>query len=214
MRPQTFRLGLPRHVLCDRIVLTVTAGFSIIALLLLAWESLGLDATAGFGGLLYGVSLTACATSSLVYNAWYKHDPASPWRAADHVCIFLLIAGTYTPFALVGHAGSFLLGPIWFMAALGIMLKLLLRLRFDRWFIAFYLAMGWLVLAGVDRIAAVLPPTAFTLLLVGGLVYTAGVVFYVLDQRMRWASTLWHSAVLLAQISHFAAIFGWIMPVV
>ncbi|HWK44125.1 MAG TPA: hemolysin III family protein [Stellaceae bacterium] len=210
-------------------MLWITAGFAIVALSLIASHTLitayqsvggrvdgriegraaGLVMAAGW--LLYGTSLVASAISSLIYNGWHKHRQSSPWRFADHICIFLLIAGTYTPFALAtGRIGS-LLAPIWVMAAVGIALKIILRLRFDRWFVVFYLAMGWLVVIGIDRIAASLPSAAFGLLLAGGLIYSAGVVFYILDARFRWGSTVWHSAVLVAQASHFVAIFGWLM---
>jgi hemolysin III len=202
-------------VVLDRLVLAATAGFGVVALVLLTWR--GLDATprAAIAAIVYGLTLAASTVVSLVYNTGFKTEKTSLWRFADHICIFLLIAGTYTPLSLMGPPGGvgFLLVPIWAMAAVGIGLKLWLRLRHERWFILFYLAMGWMVVLGLDRLMASFSATVLALVATGGLAFSAGVIFYALDARWRWGGAIWHVAVLVGTATHFVAIFSFVLPV-
>ncbi|HLZ66068.1 MAG TPA: hemolysin III family protein [Aliidongia sp.] len=208
--------GLPRgHILLDRAVLVVTAGFAIVALVLLTWRGIATTPRAAVAGIVYGLTLAASAIASLVYNMGFKTNKTSLWRFADHICIFLLIAGTYTPLSLLAPQDSigFLLGPIWIMAVVGIGLKLWLRLRHDRWFILFYLAMGWMVVFGLNQLVASFSTTVLVLVAAGGLAFSAGVVFYALDARWRWGGAAWHGAVLVGSATHFVAIFSFVLPV-
>jgi len=99
------------------------------------------------------------------------------------------------------------------MAAVGIVLKLWLRLRHDRWFILFYLAMGWMVVFGLHQLVASFSTTVLALVAAGGLAFSAGVVFYALDARWRWGGAVWHVAVLVGTATHFVAIFSFVLPV-
>jgi hemolysin III len=207
---------LPRgHILLDRAVLGITAGFAIVALVLLTWRGLMTTPRAAVAGIVYGLTLAASAIASLVYNVGFKTNKTSLWRFADHICIFLLIAGTYTPLSMLAPQGGvgFLLAPIWIMAAVGIVLKLKLRLRHDRWFILFYLAMGWMVVFGLNQLATSFSTTVLALVAAGGLVFSAGVIFYALDARWRWGGAAWHAAVLVGSATHFVAIFAFVLPV-
>jgi hemolysin III len=202
------------HILLDRIVLVTTAGFGVAALVLLTWRGLAASPRAAVAAIVYGLTLAASTIASLVYNTGFKANKTSLWRFADHICIFLLIAGTYTPLSLMspGQGVGFLLIPIWLVAALGIGLKLWLRLRHERWFVLFYLAMGWMVLLGLDRLVASFSATVVTLVAAGGLAFSAGVIFYALDGRWRWGGAVWHSAVLVGSATHFVAIFSFVLP--
>jgi hemolysin III len=204
-----------RAVLADHIVLGATAGFALVAFVLLLWESLGLRPAVAASATVYGVSLAASSVSSLIYNTMHKHRPMGFWRFADHICIFLLIAGTYTPFSILGSDGrsSWLLIPVWTVAVLGSLLKLVLGLRYERWFLPLYLGMGWMVLFGLDSVVASFRPEALVLLLIGGLAYSGGTVFHILDGRWRWGAAAWHSSVLIGSATHFVAIFGFVIPV-
>lgn len=207
---------LPRgHIVLDRLVLTVSAGFALVALVLLTWRGIATTPRAAVAGIVYGLTLAASSVASLVYNTGFKTNKTSLWRFADHICIFLLIAGTYTPLSLMGPGDGFgfLLIPIWVMAAVGIVLKLWLRLRHDRWFILFYLAMGWMAVFGLDHLLASFSATVLTLIAIGGLAYSAGVIFYALDARWRWGGAIWHVAVLVGTATHFVAIFSFVLPV-
>ncbi|HEV2675751.1 MAG TPA: hemolysin III family protein [Aliidongia sp.] len=207
---------LPRgHILLDRTILAVTAGFAVVALVLLTWRGLSTTPRAAVAGIVYGLTLAASAVASLIYNTGFKTNKTSLWRFADHICIFLLIAGTYTPLSLMGPKDGvgFLLIPIWVMAAVGIGLKLYLRLKHERWFILFYLAMGWTVVFGLNQLVASFSTTVLTLVVIGGLAYSAGVIFYALDARWRWGGAVWHAAVLVGTATHFVAIFSFVLPV-
>ena len=203
------------HIMLDRLVLAATAGFAVVALVLLTWRGIATTPRAAVAAIVYGLTLAASAVVSLVYNTGFKTNKTSLWRFADHICIFLLIAGTYTPLSLLApkEGVGFLLAPIWIMAAVGIGLKLWLRLRHDRWFILFYLAMGWMVVFGLNQLIASFSATVLALVVVGGLAFTAGAVFYALDARWRWGGAVWHGAVLVGTATHFIAIFSFVLPV-
>ena len=207
---------LPRgHILLDRTVLAATAGFAVVALVLLTWRGLATTPRAAVAGIIYGLTLAASAVVSLVYNTGFKTNKSSLWRFADHICIFLLIAGTYTPLSLLAPKDGvgFLLVPIWVMAAVGIVLKLWLRLRHERWFILFYMAMGWTVVFGLNQLVASFSTTVLALVAAGGLAFSAGTIFYALDARWRWGGAVWHAAVLVGTATHFVAIFSFVLPV-
>ena len=203
------------HIVLDRAVLAVSAGFALVALVLLTWRGLETTPRAAVAAIIYGVTLAASSIVSLIYNTGFKANKTSLWRFADHICIFLLIAGTYTPLSLLAPRDGvgFLLVPIWGMAAVGILLKLALRLRHDRWFILFYLAMGWMVVLGLDQLVSSFSTTVLTLVAAGGLAFSAGVIFYALDARWRWGGAVWHVAVLVGTATHFVAIFSFVLPV-
>ncbi len=205
-----------RAIQADRIVLALTTGFALVACALLLWQSFGLTPAGAAAVVIYGGSLLASSVSSLVYNTTrYRRRPSMFWRFADHICIFLLIAGTYTPFSIWGADGksAWLLTPIWIIAVVGSGLKLALGMRHERWFLLLYLAMGWMVLFGLDSVIASFSPGALILLLVGAFAYSGGTIFHVLDGRWRWGAAAWHAAVLIGSATHFIAIFGFVIPV-
>jgi hemolysin III len=208
-------MRVDRAVLADHIVLCATAGFALAAFVLLLWKSFGLRPEAAASAAIYGGSLAASSISSLIYNTMHKHRPMGFWRFADHICIFLLIAGTYTPFSMLSpdNRSAWLLIPVWTAAVLGSALKLALGLRYERWFLPLYLAMGWMVLFGLDSVITSFSPAALVLLLIGGLAYSGGTIFHILDGRWRWGAAAWHGSVLIGSATHFAAIFGFVIPI-
>ncbi len=157
-----------------------------------------------------GVYLTSLLTAlglSAVYNIW----PASPtkWflRRFDHSAIYLLIAGTYTPFAMhMGDRALPLLLFVWGVAILGILLKLFLPGRFDRLSILLYLALGWSGVMVYDTMVHALPPAVFWLIAAGGLVYSLGVIFHVWE-RLRFQNAIWHGFVVVGAALHYCAVF-------
>ena len=157
---------------------------------------------------VYCVGLVAMIFASAAYNLW-PHGPAKPiLRRIDHSAIFIMIAATYTPFAanrLGGHAGSEILAAIWICASVGIALKVAFPHRFERASIALYLAMGWMIVAVIKPLAASLAAVDFWLLMAGGLVYSAGVVFYVIE-HIPFHKAIWHAFVLVAAVLHFSAV--------
>jgi hemolysin III len=199
--------GVPRRL--DRLVLAATLVFSIVAMALLAhFAAASADRRQAIAVVVYGVTLVACALCSFLYHALALPRWRMILRYCDHAAIFLLIAGTYTPFAgddLRGPLGFSILEWVWALASAGVVLKLVLLGAYDRAFVGLYLGIGWfIIVAGRDSIAAITRPS-LALLVFGGLVYTAGAVVYARDAG-RWTAPFWHSCVLIGALSHFLAV--------
>ena len=159
--------------------------------------------------IIYAAGLLAMLGFSAAYNLWPVSRVKWVLRRFDHSAIYLLIAATYTPFAvqLKGLMALGLLAWVWSVAAVGILLKLMLPGRFDRLSIAFYLLLGWSGIMLYDPIVAALPAFALWLLGAGGLLYTAGVVFHAW-RGLRFQNAIWHAFVLGAAACHYTAVLG------
>lgn len=157
---------------------------------------------------VYAAGLVAMLGTSAAYHLT-PPSPAKEWlRRADHAVIFVMIAGTYTPFALnvlSPPGGVALCAAIWALAAVGIALKLIFPRRFERLSLALYLGMGWAVLAMVGQLAARLPALSLGLLLGGGVLYSLGAAIYT-RRRLKYHTALWHALVLLAATLHALAL--------
>lgn len=157
---------------------------------------------------VYCGGLLAMIFASAAYNLW-PHGPAKQiLRRLDHSAIFLMIAATYTPFAanrLGGLAGPAILGAIWLCASGGIALKVLFPRRFEIASIVLCIAMGWMIVTVIEPLAASMAAVDFWLLLAGGVVYSAGVAFFVIE-RIPFHKAIWHGFVLVAAMLHFSAV--------
>ena len=165
---------------------------------------------------LVGVSVFS-ATMILVYFASALYHALPPGRAKrwcntlDHVAIYLFIAGSYTPVALgrlPDGPGWTLLGLVWALAVIGALLKITRRLVNPLLSTTLYVAMGWLAVFAAGPVLRDLPPGVLTWLLAGGLAYLVGVVFFVLDSRLRFGHFVWHLFVLAGSACHFLAVLG------
>jgi hemolysin III len=157
---------------------------------------------------IYCVGLLAMIFASAAYNLAPHGSVKQILRRLDHSAIFIMIAATYTPFAanrLGGLAGPTILIAIWLCASAGIALKMVYPRRFETISIALYIAMGWMIVAVIEPLAASLATIDFWLLMSGGLVYSAGVAFYVIE-RIPFHKAIWHGFVLAAAVLHFSAI--------
>jgi hemolysin III len=159
--------------------------------------------------LIYGTGLLTVLCLSATYNLW----PISPakWvlRRFDHAAIYLLIASTYTPFLthIPYPAVPALLVGVWVAACAGMILKLTYPARFERLSILLYLGLGWSGVLIYERVIVSLSPATVWLLAVGGVLYSAGVLFH-LWERLRFHNALWHAFVLAAAACHFGAVFA------
>lgn len=181
------------------------AGCAVLAMI----AATGSDVRTMIALAVYGLGLMAMLVCSAVYNLARAGQGGDPWlRRADHAAIFVMIAGTYTPFALVTLPrdwGMALLGFVWTVATLGVLAKLFLAARFERWSLAAYLLLGWTVLAAVEPVLESLYLAGLVLLGVGGLLYTLGTAFYRWE-TLPFHNTVWHLFVLAAAACHFAAV--------
>jgi hemolysin III len=185
------------------IVLAITAGSALLAVSAFHTAP-GEYAAAVF----YVVSLLTVLSISCAYNLW----PISPakWilRRFDHAAIYLLIAGTYTPFLTQLNdttAARIMIAVVWGAAAIGMAVKLLLPGRFDRLAVVFYLAIGWSGAAMADSLLETLPASTLWLIVAGGIIYSCGVVFFIW-RRLRFQSAVWHGFVVTAAGLHLAAV--------
>ena len=159
--------------------------------------------------IVYTTGLLAMLGFSAAYNLWPVSRIKWLLRRFDHSAIYLLIAATYTPFIAQmknGLLATTLLAGVWTVAAVGIVLKLALPGRFDRFSIVLYLALSWSGVAMYEVIAA-LPASTLWLLGAGGLLYSFGVVFH-LWESLRFQNAIWHAFVLAAAACHFAAVLA------
>lgn len=167
-----------------------------------------------FGLAIYGFGLVTMFTASASYH-WATRPALKAWlRRIDHAAIFIMIAGSYTPFALSkigGSAGYWLLSIVWGIALAGVYAKLRFPQRLERVSIFLYLAQGWAILLAVDPLIEAIPAESFTLLLAGGCIYTLGVVFHLLT-RLPYHNVIWHIFVLAGAICQFASIYGAVIP--
>lgn len=174
-------------------------------------------ARTGDAGFIVGASIFA-TTIALLYlaSALYHVLPAGKakrvCRVLDHCSIYLLIAGTYTPFTLGvlrGPWGWTLFGLVWALAVAGVVLKATGRMSHPFLSTGLYLLMGWLIVIAVDPLMDRVPTAGLLWLLAGGLFYTAGVVFYATDSRLRFGHLIWHLFVIAGTASHYFAVFWY-----
>jgi hemolysin III len=168
------------------------------------------DATRLAGALVFGITALAMFATSVIYHA--ARDPARKLklRKLDHSAIYLLIAGTYTPFTLIameGRWGWALFGMIWALAVFGVIAKTTIGFRYPRLSTWLYLAMGWLIVIAIKPLRANLTPQELGWIAAGGFFYTAGVPFYVWKSR-RYTHAVWHLFVLGGATCHFVAVLS------
>lgn len=159
---------------------------------------------------VYCVGMLATFGFSAAYHFTSEPILKETIRACDHAAIFVMIAGTYTPFALFavgGHLGWGILALVWLLAVCGVQLKLFWPRRWDRSSVLLYLIMGWIGLPAVGTLFDTLPGPTLALLGVGGILYTFGVGFHLWD-RLRFQNALWHLFVLSAAGCHYVAVIS------
>ncbi|MEH6560156.1 MAG: hemolysin III family protein [Marinobacter sp.] len=165
---------------------------------------------------IFGASLILLYMASALYHSARRPGLKKAFKTLDHCAIFLLIAGTYTPFLLVnmrGTVGWTLFAIIWSLAITGVVLKVIFANRFKLARVGIYIAMGWLIAFASSDLAANLSETALTLTVAGGIVYTVGVAFYLAD-RIPYTHAIWHLFVIGGSACHFSAIYFGVLPYV
>jgi hemolysin III len=166
------------------------------------------------GAVVFVASLLLLYSASTLYHAIPHRRAKARLQVFDHCAIFVLIAGTYTPFTLVdlrGPWGWSLFTVIWGLAAVGVVFKLFFTGRYNGLSTAIYVAMGWLVVLAAKPMMEALEPTALAWLVAGGVAYTGGVAFY-LSRRIPYAHAIWHLFVLGGSFCHFIAVLTQVVP--
>ncbi|HKK33870.1 MAG TPA: hemolysin III family protein [Desulfomicrobiaceae bacterium] len=208
-----------RYSLAEEIANSVTHGVGALLAVaglavLTAFASLYGDGWHVVSCSVFGATLILQYVTSTLYHSIPLPRAKSVLRVLDHNAIFLLIAGTYTPFTLISLRGPWgwsLFGVIWGLAVLGVLLRTVLPRRKNRLATMIYLAMGWAVVVAVKPMIQFVPAGGLGLLLAGGLAYTLGAVFY-LWEKLPFNHAVWHLFVLAGSAFHFFAVLLYVIP--
>jgi hemolysin III len=163
---------------------------------------------------VYGATMISLYLASTLYHGSRAERRRALFRIVDHACIYLLIAGTYTPFTLVtirGGWGWTLFGLVWGLALVGIGCKVFWTGRYEVASTVVYVLMGWLALIAIDPILRQFPTGCLLWVVAGGVTYTVGVVFYALDSRP-YLHSVWHLFVLGGSACHYVAVIRYVLP--
>ena len=167
-----------------------------------------------FSSIVYGLSLIILYTCSTLYH-WSRNKKIKHvLRIADHCSIFILIAGTYTPILLIsigGSVGWYFFGIQWALVLIGIVLKLFYTGKYEIISVLIYITMGWMVIFKWDYLTNSISDTAFNLLLAGGIIYTIGILFYLLDSKIKYFHFVWHLFVITGSVLHYIVIFKYVI---
>lgn len=160
------------------------------------------------GAVVFSVTAMLLYGASALYHALPAGRAKQVLQRLDHAAIFVFIAGSYTPFVLgplQGPWGWSLFGVVWSLAAVGVTAKLLHRLRHPLWSTGLYVGMGWVALVAIGPMVERIAPAGLAWLVAGGVAYTVGALFFLLDNRVRYAHGVWHLFVLAGSVCHFFA---------
>lgn len=163
---------------------------------------------------IYGSTLILLYTASTLYHSISHPRVKQILRVIDHSAIFLLIAGTYTPFTLVTLQGTWgwsLFGTVWGIALIGIIIQFTRLRRYMMLSLSLYLLMGWTIVVAIKPLYSSLPSGGLLLVVAGGLSYTIGVIFYLL-KRMPYSHAIWHLFVLTGSVLHFFSVLFYVIP--
>ncbi len=164
---------------------------------------------------IFGFTLILLYTMSTLYHSFHSPILKKIFQKLDHVSIYLLIAGTYTPYMLVSlreNNGLIMLTLIWVLAVIGLLLDIFVAKRIEWLQVLIYLIMGWICTLNYAELRAAIPTAGVIWLTIGGISYTAGIAFYVLDnlKKLRHAHGIWHLFVLFGSICHFISIVAYV----
>jgi hemolysin III len=191
-------------------LLLSVAGFVVLVALALLYG----DTLHVVSGGVYGASLVTLYLASTVYHGARQPRVKQFFQVLDHCCIYLLIAGTYTPFTLVSLRGGWgwtLFGLVWGLALAGIIFRVRFGTRYRALAVGSYVLMGWLCVIAAKPILAQVPLAALAWIAAGGLAYTSGVAFFA-AHRIRHNHAIWHLFVLTGSICHYVAVVFYVLP--
>ena len=188
---------------------------AITALILLTVKASHNNLTGGLvSASLYGTSLVLMYLASTGYHICQNPTIKKRLQILDHACIYILIAGTYTPFTLVtlhGAWGWSLFGVVWGLAILGVIFKIFYTGKFQKVSVLFYILMGWIAIIAIKPMVANLSNKGLIWLVSGGLCYTLGTFFYIKDSKYKFSHSIWHLFVLAGSICHFYCVYWYVI---
>lgn len=213
------KIDVPKYSLGEEIMSAITHGvgalLSVVALILCVVVSASHGNALGvFCSVVYGVTLIILYTMSTLYHSLAVNNAKRVFRIIDHCSIFLLIAGTYTPFTLLAldhPLGIYLFAIIWIVAILGIVLNSIDLKKFKLISVIGYLVLGWIIIFCYDSLTQNVPEGGILLLVAGGVIYTIGAIFYVFGKKVKYFHSVFHLFVLAASVLHFLSILIYVL---
>jgi hemolysin III len=212
--PRPERIQSLGEEIANSIIHGLGAVLSVAALPVLVITGVPQGAAVVVGNVVFGASLLLLYLTSTLYHSLARNRAKRVFRILDHSAIYILIAGTYTPFlfgVLRGAWGWSLFAVVWGIAVLGVVVTSVLGVRFPRASVAVYILMGWMIVVAAKPLITHLPPAGLAWLAAGGLAYTGGTVFYGWG-RLRYHHAIWHLFVLTGSICHFVAVLRYAGP--
>lgn len=216
---QQHRISIPRYTLGEELMNSIThgigAGLGIAALVLCIVKSCNpFDGYKLSSSIVFGVTTTLLYLMSCLYHAFKVNKAKRVFRVIDHCTIFLLIAGTYTPYTLVtlrGVTGWVLFGIVWGVSILGIVLNAVNLKRYAKLSVACYITLGWVVLFAAKQLLASIDRAGFLLLLAGGIAYTLGAILYGIGSKRKYFHSIFHFFCLIGTVLHFFSIYLYVL---
>lgn len=213
------RISIPKYSLSEELLNAISHGlgalFGIVGTVLCIVKAANTgDPWRIVSGSIFGVTVLLLYLMSCLYHALKVNMAKRVFRVIDHCTIFLLIAGTYTPFTLVtlrGTIGWVLFGIVWGMAVLGITLNAVNLKKFSKISVACYLVMGWAIIAAFQPLAEALAPQGVSLLIWGGIAYTVGTILYGIGAKVKYFHSVFHFFCLAGTVLHFFAIYLYVL---
>ena len=210
---------MKRYTVGEEILNSVTHGLGALlgvvgTVILIVLSAINGSSLAIGTSIVYGASLIVLYTMSTLYHAIASERAKAVLRIFDHTSIFLLIAGSYTPFCLIALQGNprgiFVAAVVWICAVLGIVLNAVSLKKTEKFSMVLYVLMGWSVILVIKDVIAVLPTPAFWLLLLGGIAYTGGIAFYAMKKK--YMHSIWHLFVLAGSVLQYLCIAIYVLP--
>ena len=219
VKSKPHRISIPKYTLGEELTNSIShgvgAGLGIAALVLCIVKSaIAHDGYKLASSIVFGIAVTLLYLMSCLYHALKVNKAKRVFRVMDHCTIFLLIAGTYTPFTLVtlrGAVGWWLFGIVWGVAILGIVLNAVSLKRFAKLSVLCYLGMGWVIIFAFRRLSAALHPTGLMLLIAGGVAYTVGAILYAVGSKRKYFHSIFHFFCIIGTVLHFLAIYLYVL---
>lgn len=213
------KVSIPTYSLSEELISAITHGIgcllSIAALVLcVVFSAIHEDAYAVVASAIYGSTSIILYVMSTLYHSFKVNNAKRVFRIIDHCCIFLLIAGTYTPYALVAlpkRLGWIIFGVEWGCAIIGIVLNAIDLKKYKKLSMILYLVMGWMIIFSFDELMSSIDMPGIYMMLVAGVLYTVGAIFYGIGKKKKYMHSIFHMFVLAASILFFFSIFLYVI---
>ena len=213
------RISIPKYTLCEELINSISHGvgaaLGIAALVLCIVKSCNpLDGYKLASSIIFGLSFTLLYLMSCLYHALKVNKAKRVFRVIDHCTIFLLIAGTYTPYTLITLRGTTawdLFAVVWSVGILGIVLNAVSLRRFAKLSVFCYIGLGWVVIFASSQLVASLSRSGLTLLLCGGIAYTLGAILYAMGSKRKYFHSVFHFFCIIGTVLHFFSIYLYVL---